>query len=380
MAALLLSLLFLGALAIFFFTAYRALQISSDDRLVVLRLRDYCESANLLFRSSSVPPAAPELTARLQQMFGEVKQLKTLRGMETLARLPKGLLEGLDRDFSRLKEPEGSFNILVFPPILTAVRTLEGELSDFTIQQSHVLKILESTLLGSLGILGVFLLLDILQDRKRREYRRQVKELLRQSLADLEEERKNLSRELHDTIAQDLAAASILLSASPLSPRDRSPITDSIKRAQSQIRSLAQGLRPPVIDTLGLGEALKQLAGDFQRRSGIRMEYRLPEIGSALIQGQTAIYLYRIVQEALMNTWKHAKARQITLDGALRDGILILKVTDDGQGLSPAAEGQPKTVSLGLLGMRERAHALGATLTLESSPQSGTIITLEVPL
>lgn len=198
-----------------------------------------------------------------------------------------------------------------------------------------------------------------------------------------EDERRAISRELHDQIGQALTAIKVNLGRveqkfSNAAPELRERIRESKLLAEQmvqEVRDMSRLLRPTMLDDLGLVPALEWYVRSFSRRGGIpvhlntdRLLGRLPE------EWETCIY--RTVQEALTNTKRHSEATEVFIEleqGA--DGV-VLTVEDNGQGFeltSPAA-------GLGLVGMSERARELGGTLSVESKQQAGTRLRIRLPL
>ena len=197
-----------------------------------------------------------------------------------------------------------------------------------------------------------------------------------------EDERRTIARELHDQIGQALTAIKVNLGmleqkTGTVAPEIRDRIHESKVLAEQmvqEVRELSRLLRPAMLDDLGLVPALEWYVRSFSRRFGIpvklntdRMLGRLPE------EWETCIY--RSVQETLTNTIRHSEATEVFIHLEQTPESLTLTVEDNGQGfeLSSPAGG------LGLIGMRERAHELGGTLSVESNQQSGTRIRIVLP-
>ncbi len=197
-----------------------------------------------------------------------------------------------------------------------------------------------------------------------------------------EDERRSIARELHDQIGQALTAIKVNLGMLEQKTGAGAPeIYDRIHESKllaeqmvQEVRELSRLLRPAMLDDLGLVPALEWYVREFSRRFGIpvnlntdRMLGRLPE------EWETCIY--RSVQETLTNTIRHSEATEVFIELAQTPESLTLSVEDNGQGfeLSSPAGG------LGLIGMRERAHELGGTLSVESNQQSGTRIRIVLP-
>jgi signal transduction histidine kinase len=210
---------------------------------------------------------------------------------------------------------------------------------------------------------------------------RVAQETVRRVIQAQESERKHLARELHDETGQ--ALTSILLGLGTIraaksaeaAERAEAEVRELVVQALQDVRRLAVELRPAVLDDFGLAPALARLAATFAERTGVvtdvetRLEQRLPaEIETAL---------YRLVQEALTNVVKHAKARHVSIIVGARPGRVVVTVDDDGQGF---VEAEVESSSLGLLGMRERLALLGGSLEIESSLAGGTTLSAQVPL
>jgi PAS domain S-box-containing protein len=198
-----------------------------------------------------------------------------------------------------------------------------------------------------------------------------------------EDERTNISRELHDQLGQSLTA--LKLDISWLARRlvgDSRLVRklDEMKQAADNIIQsvgrLSAGLRPATLDVLGLEAAIKWQSDDFTRRTGIACELRA-RLGDMQVDGSLATAVFRIFQEALTNITRHARASRITVDLGLEGSMLVLDVADDGVGL-PA--GGPRGRSLGLLGMGERARRLGGDCVVRPGVPTGTVVSLRVPL
>jgi signal transduction histidine kinase len=195
-----------------------------------------------------------------------------------------------------------------------------------------------------------------------------------------EEERKRLSRELHDGIGQIITAMKMELSRiEPASEAD----TERLNRARAYadealttVRNISRLLRPTLLDDLGLEAALEWHAGEFVRRTGIRckLEYNVPENSAWPEQVNTCIY--RVIQEALNNCEKYAKATEVIVRLILSNTGLRVAIADNGQGMPPP---EALTANLGILGMRERASMLGGDLQVESEDGRGTTVVLTVP-
>ena len=142
------------------------------------------------------------------------------------------------------------------------------------------------------------------------------------------------------------------------------------------VRRIATELRPPILDQLGLPAALEWLAHDFSRRTGIRCEPTIVPANDA-ISTELATAVFRIVQEGLTNISRHAGASHVQIGLGVESQCVTLEISDDGHGITEAATTGP--ASLGILGMRERAAALGGVLEVAPRTGGGTRVTAWFP-
>jgi signal transduction histidine kinase len=145
------------------------------------------------------------------------------------------------------------------------------------------------------------------------------------------------------------------------------------ERTLMSVRDLAMGLRPAMLDDLGLGPALEWQGREFSRRSGVPVEVQVDGVVDALPDHHRTC-IFRIVQEALTNCARHAQAKSIRVMAHGGPGAVFLSVQDDGVGFA-GSEGR----GLGLIGIEERARELGGSVTLRSEPGKGTTLRVELP-
>lgn len=197
------------------------------------------------------------------------------------------------------------------------------------------------------------------------------------TLAEQEEAARRFSKEMHDEFGQLLnAVESNLTVVRPADGPSSERLADSItlvKDAQQTARELSQLLRPRILDDFGLDAGLRELARGFSERTGIVVDYRsnVRERLDAMVE----THLFRIAQEALTNTARHSSAKSVAITCERKDGRLSMQVSDDGGGFAnPDARG-----GLGLIGMRERAGAIGGEIDVRSVPGRGVTIRVEAP-
>jgi two-component system sensor histidine kinase UhpB len=219
--------------------------------------------------------------------------------------------------------------------------------------------------------------------REARRHRAELRQLSASVVEAREEERRRIARELHDELGQRLTALKMGLSslrAGGVRPAEIPRVDDMIEALDgtvAAVRRIAADLRPLMLDDLGLNAAVAALARDAGQRMGLKVDLQLEDHDPPLDNG-AAIAVYRMVQEALTNVGRHARARRVRVS-LLRDGgDIVLTVHDDGVGLpalAPAADGR-----YGLLGIRERALMLGGQLQVDNPAGGGGRVCVRLPL
>jgi signal transduction histidine kinase len=225
--------------------------------------------------------------------------------------------------------------------------------------------------------------------------RKQAEEALRQSQQELrqlasyqdrikEDERKRIAREIHDEVGQNLLA--LRIDVSMLNARTSSThpklnkkvyaVLERIDATMKAMRSIINNLRPAVLD-LGLHAAIEWQVKEFQRRTGIACQLHMPEKELKLDDAR-ATALFRILQESLNNVLRHAQAAQVKIDLDQKDGVLSMRIADNGIGLFPGC--RRKANSFGLIGIKERINALGGKFVLDTRKNTGTTLSVYIPL
>jgi PAS domain S-box-containing protein len=254
----------------------------------------------------------------------------------------------------------------------------DGQILDVSVTVSP-LKDAEGRVIGASAIAR-----DI-AERQRAEQQARRAELLVRLAAAQEEERRHIARELHDQMGQHLAALMLGLEALKTETTDK----EQVQRLQvlanqigQEVHNLALELRPTALDDLGLPAALVHYVESWSERSGIAADYHTNGLNGDRLPSPVEIHLYRIIQEALTNVLKHSGARHVSVILERERDSLRAIVEDDGEGFEPAAvaHGPEAGSRLGLLGMKERAVALGGTLDIETAPGSGTSLFIRIPL
>ncbi len=207
-------------------------------------------------------------------------------------------------------------------------------------------------------------------------------------LVDVQEsERRDLARELHDRVGQDLTALSITLDilSTQLAGSGNATVSKRLDDAaqllestSGTIENVMSELRPPMLDDYGLLPALQWYATQFSGRTGIEVKVRGEEAVARLPQARE-IALFRITQEALNNVAKHAHAVSVEIGVEHAAGSLTLSIADDGIGLESPAPGSAKRQGLGMVTMRERTQSVGGEFAIASSAGEGTRVVVRVP-
>lgn len=207
-------------------------------------------------------------------------------------------------------------------------------------------------------------------------------EISRQLLNAQEEERRRISRELHDETGQALMVLRFhleMLSGETRSEEQQAMIRESLDLLDRTIEGLRRTiarLSPRVLEELGLTVAIRRQAELLTKRTGIKADLELPDNLDPL-EHELEVALYRSVQEALHNIVKHSRAKHFSVRLTNRTGRVMLQIEDNGVGFSPRTATQK---GFGLTGMRERAVALGGSMTLRSQEEKGTLIRISFPL
>ena len=238
----------------------------------------------------------------------------------------------------------------------------------------------QTVLLGLAVAVIVVVRLRVLEHRSE-EAEAQMRELSQQLVNTQEEERRNLSRELHDHVAQVLTGLRMGLGRIERTSGDRrvsaavaecKQLVDDMFRT---VRDLALGLRPSMLDDFGLQPALEWHVRDFSRRSNMNVELKIEgDVASLPDKHRTCVY--RVIQEAMTNCARHARAKAILVEVASREGQLRVAISDDGIGLNPTIGRR----GLGLRGIDERVKELRGSMTIARRAGGGAGTTVSVLL
>ena len=225
-------------------------------------------------------------------------------------------------------------------------------------------------------------------ERRLRQSRTQLRELAAHAEQRREEERRQLARTLHDELGQLFSSLRLELGAAIAAFRqganpEMRPVVDRLQAAAGltdvgvvSLRQLTTSLRPPILDHLGLLPAIRWEASIFSKRTGIRTHVRARPASMTFDEAQITA-LYRILLAALDNIARHAGAGTVWINLTRQRGVMMMEIRDNGRGITDAQIAGPKT--MGLLGMRERALALGGEVRITRGPRSGTRLLVILP-
>jgi len=212
--------------------------------------------------------------------------------------------------------------------------------------------------------------------------RQELRSLSAKLVTTQENERKNLSRELHDAVGQSLSAVQFELHdlAVVLKPHQEEHtgrvdrIRELVESCLAMVRNMARLLRPAMLDDLGLAAALEWQAREISRSTGVHIEVRASGLPEDLPDDHKTC-VFRVVQESLNNVCRHANASSVEIGVRASDACLSVTIQDDGRGFRPG-----QTKGLGLIGMQERAQSLGGSLRINSEPGKGTRVEARLPV
>lgn len=256
---------------------------------------------------------------------------------------------------------------------------------------TFIVRMLAITVLLGIGIAAVTVLRMTKLEKHSEEQRlrteeaeKELRRLSRQLVQAQEAERKSISRELHDEVGQMLTALRMeLRSLQDLRAAPEAQFNDHFESAKGlaeqslrALRDMAMGLRPSMLDDLGLGPAIQWQARQFSKLTGIPVNVEIDSMPARVPEPHRTC-IYRVVQEALTNCARHAKAKSIDVAIGGQPESISVSIRDDGVGFDPF---HVRGRGMGLVGMQERVMELGGQLTLRSQPKKGTVLSAKIPV
>jgi PAS domain S-box-containing protein len=265
--------------------------------------------------------------------------------------------------------------------------TLEGEPIRYQVGEDHKgwsagvwspLRDSQGSIIGTLGFVR-----DLTEHVNAQE---RLQMLSRRLLTAQEQERRKLAIELHDEVGQVLTAVTLNLQslhkdATPTGRKQVEECVQIVQQAIQQVREMSINLRPSLLDDLGLQPALRWYLDQQSQRATFVVELKC-EVKKGQVSGDIETACFRLVQESVTNVVRHARARKVSVSVDLLQQTLQLEIRDDGVGFDVVVARARATqgLSCGIQGMQERAELLGGTLTIESLPGQGTLLTASFPL
>jgi signal transduction histidine kinase len=245
--------------------------------------------------------------------------------------------------------------------------------------RADLYRLLWQTVLLGMGVATIVVIRLRVLERRSREAEHQMRELSQQLVSAQEEERKHLSRELHDHVAQVLTGLRMELGRLERTTGSVGPAVAECKKLVDEmfltVRNLALGLRPSMLDDFGLEAALEWHARDFMSRYAIAVDLHTEGDFDA-VPDKHRTCVFRVVQEAMTNCARHAQARTISIRVVAGAGQLRVFVKDDGVGLDPTR----RPAGLGLRGIDERVKELHGTMTIAPESGRGTTLSVRLPV
>lgn len=210
--------------------------------------------------------------------------------------------------------------------------------------------------------------------------------LSRKALMAQEEERARVSRDLHDELGQLLTASRFELGwlqkhAAEMPDEVSNALAraiEAVEKSADELRRICRGLRPPLLDDLGLEPAVRLLAQEFEERTGLEVDMETQVDEAQPVRMEVALCTYRVLQESLNNVGRHASARSVDISLMVSSRELKLSVYDDGKGFD--VEALADDGGVGIAGMRERASLVGGSVRIRSAPSEGTRVVLQIPI
>jgi PAS domain S-box-containing protein len=253
--------------------------------------------------------------------------------------------------------------------------------------QTHmILEVVVSPIIDPDGeIVGLSTIARDLTARRVAEKAMHDKDVLHRMIIAQEDERSRISRDLHDELGQQVTALKFAVERAKLFCEDGEALANvellaGIAEAiDKSVDFLAWELRPALLDNVGLVASIENYLGQWSLHAGVETEMQVSGVGGVKFLPHVETNVYRIIQECLNNTHKHARAKKLEVVLEQRKDAIVLIIADDGVGFS-LRNRKKLARGLGLTGMRERASLIGGTLEFESAPNRGTSVYLRVPI
>lgn len=278
---------------------------------------------------------------------------------------------------SRLAAPELPVHSTTYDLVTQELEHLRLWLGEYSAGHYRAFRILLTLLLFVLLVGAAAVILSLRELERSRAERQRSRLLTQHVIQAQEEERERIALDLHDDVAQLLSAAIVELELEPLS---NPKALGLLRTATRDLREISYGLGVTELRELGLVDAVNALARDFTKSTGVPVNLRTYGLDSLKLEFESSKNLYRILQECLTNTKRHASARNVEIVLTLSYPRLLIKYTDDGVGMDLSGEtlDGARTRRIGLRGIRERASFLNAHIEFRSAPREGFSLLLRL--
>ena len=384
-----------------YFAVYANVLISSEEKSWKERLAGLADEAMALAQA-----VADQQKARMRKLTAFTAAYRDLEGVLS-ERLGIRTAQGLSEAKEEVLATEAAANTRIFIAVIAcvAVGLLGGALTTRSITTPikelaavmdrvakggllHRAHIRSTDEIRSLG--ESFNMMTVQLEQAERQRSAGLRAYASSVQRALEDERERIARELHDDISQRLTGMKFRVEvlADEAEPSNRRlvralrEVNQELDRAITEVQRISSNLRPSVLDDFGLVTALRMLCKDFEKVHGVATTFREASPPPSTVDGNLEIALYRIAQEALGNTAKHAHARKASLSLETGAQGVTLTVSDDGTGFSDADASRARAEGhgMGLMSMRERSELLGGTFQVETAAGTGTTISVTIPL
>ena len=206
-------------------------------------------------------------------------------------------------------------------------------------------------------------------------------------IAAQDQERRRIARDLHDGLGQELSGAKMMIDCIKMpnqtmewKEKAAAEASALIDQAIQQVRSMSHLLHPPMLDEIGLQSSLRWYLDGLTKRSGLETSLDVQPEDFPRFASELETTVFRVVQEALTNVFRHAEARKVILNLTMKDGQIVIKVRDDGKGISDSvADFEADKIGVGIAGMRQRVKELGGELRLKNG-NPGTLLEAVIPI
>ncbi len=330
--------------------------------------------------------AVKKETLDLIELFDRIEERKKARRLKEINQEQKSYIEGdVKKDNKQARDVQNQFGLMRGQETQMRIRH-QIELS---LQRMNDYVEESESLVSTVGINLNQLVANLVGVGHKMEEMQQRQLLGLRIIRAQEEERKRVAREIHDGPAQSMANLVLraeicekLLDKQPENLRQElSSLKEMVRNSLQDVRKIIFELRPMVLDDLGIIPALKRYVAEFQQKNEIAVEFKATGNNQKRLSGTLEIAVFRIIQEALNNVSKHARAHSVIVNVEQNESRISLRVKDDGKGFDWEHAIDPgKNDSYGLLGMRERVELLQGKFKIITTPGQGTDILVKIPL